>query len=197
MGSVKDGKDVDSDTETSKSMEDGKDKTKDGLRNGPRSQGGQDGGPPAGLSSPRLSSRSRNSQILTMPSLPPPQMQPQIQPQMQQPMWYYARGVSRESVKDIAAPAGKARLASATQDSINHLTDIIEKSVMSHLAEDPATTSRNCAITLLQKQEDGLTTDQKIAMISCFMEDVVAANTYILLTDPEVRQGWILMMLMK
>ena len=74
---------------------------------------------------------------------------------------------------------------------------IVEKSMMIHLAEDRATTSRNRAISLIQEQEDGLTTNQKIAMISCFMEDVVAADTYILLTDPEVRQGWILMMLMK
>jgi len=58
-----------------------------------------------------------------------------------------------------------------------------------------ATTSRNHAIRLVQEQEDGLTTAQKIAMISCFMDDVIAASTYILLTDPEVRQGWILMML--
>ena len=66
---------------------------------------------------------------------------------------------------------------------------IVEKSMIIHLAEDRATTFRNCAIKLLQEQEDGLTTDQKIAMILCFMEDVVAANTYVLLTDPEVRQG--------
>ena len=72
-----------------------------------------------------------------------------------------------------------------------------ERGVSGHLAEDPATISRNRAIRLLQEQEDGLTTDQKIAMISCFMGDVVAANAYISLTDPEVRQGWIFMMLMK
>ena len=74
---------------------------------------------------------------------------------------------------------------------------ILEKSMMTHLDEDRATTSRNCAIRLLQEQEDGLMTDQKIAMVLCFMEDDVAANTYILLTDPEVRRGWILKMLKK
>ena len=113
-----------------------------------------------------------------------------------QPMRHYGRRVSGESVKDIAAPAGNVAPASANigvQDSINRLTDIM----VSHLVEDPATTSRNRAIRLLQEQEDGLTTDQKVAMISCFMEDVVAADTYILLTAPELRQSWIHMMLMK
>ena len=76
---------------------------------------------------------------------------------------------------------------------------IVEKSMMIHLAEVRASesTSRNRAISLVQEQEDGLSTDQKIAMISCFMEDVVAANTYVLLTDPGVRRGWILKMLKK
>ena len=83
------------------------------------------------------------------------------------------------------------------QPQMHQPSDIVEKSMTIHLAEDPATTSRNRAIRLVQEQEDGLTTDQKVAMISFFMEDVVAAETYILLTDPEVRQGWILMMLMK
>ena len=73
---------------------------------------------------------------------------------------------------------------------------IVEKSMTIHV-EDNATTSRDSAISLLQEQEDGLTSVQKIAMIFCFMEDVVAAKTYILLTDPEVRQGWILKMLKK
>ena len=62
---------------------------------------------------------------------------------------------------------------------------------------DPATTARSRAIKLVQDQEDGLTTAQKIALIRCFMEDAVVADTYIMLTDPEVRQGWILEMLMK
>jgi len=61
----------------------------------------------------------------------------------------------------------------------------------------PATTSRNRAIRLIQEQEDGLTADQKIAMIIYFVEDNDLASTYVLLTDPEVRKGWILMTLMK
>ena len=144
-----DGKDVD--TETSKSIEDGKNNPEDGLRIDTTS-----------ISS--STSDKRRSQ----------------QPQMHQPIWYLVRGVSGESAKDIAGS-----------------TDIFEKSMTIHLAEDPATTSRNHAIRLLQEQEDGLMTDQKIAIISCFMEDVVTANTYISLTDPEVRQAWIFMMLMK
>ena len=81
------------------------------------------------------------------------------------------------------------------KDKSNDLP-IVEKSMTIHV-EDNATTSRDSAISLLQEQEDGLTSVQKIAMIFCFMEDVVAAKTYILLTDPEVRQGWILKMLKK
>lgn len=107
-------------------------------------------------------------------------------------------GVSGKSVKDTSTPAVRTTPASAVigmQGSINCLTDIFEKSMMSHLAEDPATTSRNRAIGLLQEQEDGLTTNKKIVMISCFMGNVIAANTYISLTDPEVRRGWLLSMI--
>ena len=78
--------------------------------------------------------------------------------------------------------------------SMHQPTDIgVEKPI----AEDPATIRRSRAIRLVQEREDGLTTDQKVAMVSCFMEDTVASDTYVLLTDPEVRQAWILMMLMK
>ena len=65
------------------------------------------------------------------------------------------------------------------------------------MAKDPATTSCNHAIGLVQEQEDGLMTDQKIVMVSCFMGDVVATNTYISLADPEVQWGWTLMILAK
>ena len=82
------------------------------------------------------------------------------------------------------------------QPQMHQPTDIVEKPMAIHFADDP-TISRKRAISLVQEQEDGLTTDQKIAMISCFMEDVVAADIYILLTDPEVRQGWIRKKLMK
>lgn len=54
------------------------------------------------------------------------------------------------------------------------------------MAEDPSTISCNCAIGLVQEQDDGLATMQKVDMIKCFTADVVAANTYLSLTDPEV-----------
>jgi hypothetical protein len=93
------------------------------------------------------------------------------------------------SAKDIVFSAGKATPASAViwmQGSINRLTDIFEKSMMSHIAEDPATASRNHAMTLVQEYDDDLTVDEKIALVSYFAKDLVAANTYISLTDHEV-----------
>lgn len=108
--------------------------------------------------------------------------------------------VSGHSAKDISVRTGRATPASAVigmQGSINRLTDIFEKNMSTNVAEDPATASRNRAIGLVQELDDGLTTDQKIKLISFFMEDLVAANTYISLTDPEVRKGWVLVMLSK
>jgi hypothetical protein len=61
--------------------------------------------------------------------------------------------------------------------------------------EDPDTASRNRAMGLVQELDDGLTTDQKVKLISFFMKDIIAANTYISLSDAEVRRGWILAIL--
>lgn len=108
-------------------------------------------------------------------------------------------GVSGQSTEDSVAPAEDIALASAIigmQGSINRLIDIFEQS-MSHLAEDPTVSRLSSAIRLMQEQEDDLTMDQKIAMISCFTRDVNAANTYISLYVPEVRRAWISIMLSK
>ena len=108
--------------------------------------------------------------------------------------WSRSSRYSGVSVKDIVFPAGKTMPASAVigmQGSINQLTDIFERSMMSHLAEDPATTSWSCMMALVQEYDDDLTVDEKIALISYFAKDIVAANTYISLTDHEVQKGWI------
>ena len=68
--------------------------------------------------------------------------------------WYL--GVS---AKDIVSPAGKTTPASAVigmQGSINWLTDIFERSMMSHLAKDPATTPWSCTMALVQEYDDNL-----------------------------------------
>ena len=67
--------------------------------------------------------------------------------------------------------------------------------MMGQLGEDPAVASRNRAIELVQTQDDGLLTEQKVMMISHFMKDIVVAETCISLIDPEVRRGWILSIL--
>ena len=77
------------------------------------------------------------------------------------------------------------------QGSINWLTDIFERSMTSHLAKDPATTSQSHVMALVQEYDNDLTVDEKIALISYFAKDIVAANTYISLTDHEVRKGWV------
>jgi hypothetical protein len=101
-----------------------------------------------------------------------------------------------EDGKDVDTETSKSMESGSDKpkDGLRINTNTSIKSPTSNML---ATTSRDRAITLIQEQEDGLTTHQKIAMISCFTEDVVAADTYILLTDPAVRHGWILMMLMK
>ena len=108
-------------------------------------------------------------------------------------------GISGQSATGTAAaPSGKVTPATAVvgmQGSINRLTNIFERNMTRNMAEDPVTASHNRTIGLVQEQEDGLTTDQKIVLISCFMGDIVAANTYISLVD--ARQGWILTMLSK
>jgi hypothetical protein len=122
----------------------------------------------------------------------------------EQPAKKQSRGSRQSAVsgsaKDIVFSAGKATPASAVigmQGSINRLTEIFEKSMMSHIAKDPATASRNRAMTLVQEYDDDLTVDKKIALVSYFAKDLVAANTYISLTDHEVQKGWVRAILKK
>ena len=102
-----------------------------------------------------------------------------------------------EDGRDVDTETSSSNSTEDGKDKSKDDLRIVEKFTTIHCDENHATASRDSAISLLQEQEDGLTSVQKIAMIFCFMEDVVAAKTYILLTDPEVRQGWILKMLKK
>ncbi|KAF8220351.1 hypothetical protein L208DRAFT_1382695 [Tricholoma matsutake] len=79
------------------------------------------------------------------------------------------------------------------QGSINQLTDIFEKSMAP--GEDPAVAHREKAMQFLQEVDDGLSVGDKVAMISIFMKQAAAVNTYLSLTDTEVQQAWIHKML--
>jgi hypothetical protein len=109
-------------------------------------------------------------------------------------------GVSGQSSSGAVALSKKITPASAVvgmQASINRLTDIFKANMDRDMPEDPANAARDRAIGLVQEHEDNLTTEQKVQLVTCFMKDVIAANTYISLTDPEVRRAWINMMLAK
>jgi hypothetical protein len=80
------------------------------------------------------------------------------------------------------------------QGSINCLTDIFEKSMLAP-QNDPGAMAHTHTIELMQDHNDGLVINEKVLMISIFMKDVVAAQTYISLNDPEVRLSWVRSML--
>jgi hypothetical protein len=62
-------------------------------------------------------------------------------------------------------------------------------------SEDAGITRRERAMELLQTIDDGLSTDNKVALISKFMKDAVVIDTYLSLTDVEVRRAWLSQML--
>jgi hypothetical protein len=84
------------------------------------------------------------------------------------------------------------------QSLINRLTDIFERSMTQPLPSsvDPSLACKMEAIQHLQASaDDGLSVAQKASMVSLFMKDVVAANTYLVLTDVDVRREWMMQLL--
>jgi hypothetical protein len=79
------------------------------------------------------------------------------------------------------------------QGSINRLTDVFEKSMAQ--VDDPCVEHRSRALQHVQQTEDGLSVDDKVALIALFMKDNIAVETYLSLGDAEVRQAWIASML--
>lgn len=79
------------------------------------------------------------------------------------------------------------------QGSINRLTDVFEKSMTQ--GDEPSVERRARALQLMQQIQDGLSVDDKVALIALFMKDDVAVETYLSLNDPEVRRAWITSML--
>ena len=80
------------------------------------------------------------------------------------------------------------------QGSLDHLTDIFASSMMT--PEDGTITQRNQAIRFLQEVDDGLSTNDKVKMVSLFMNNIVVADTYLSLTDIDIRRAWLQAMLM-
>lgn len=111
-----------------------------------------------------------------------------------------SRSRSRPSSNQFAA-ANSTRLAKITpatavvsmQGSINHLTNIFEKSMAQ--GDDPVVERRSRALQHVQQMEDGLSVNDKDALIGLFMKDNVAVETYLSLSDAEVHQAWIASML--
>jgi hypothetical protein len=76
--------------------------------------------------------------------------------------------------------------------SIHRLTDIFERAMTAPQApQDSLGERRNQAIQMMQDAPDEFSTDEKVVMISLFMKDPVAADTYCALTDMDVRRSWV------
>jgi hypothetical protein len=75
------------------------------------------------------------------------------------------------------------------QASINRLADVFEKAMAT--PEDLATTHTAQAVVRVQNVDDGLSTKEKVALIRQLGKNAVTANTYLALTDPDLRQAWI------
>ena len=93
----------------------------------------------------------------------------------------------------VAAQASQAAAVMGMQGSINHLTNVFEESM--RLSGDDTTMHRKDALRLLQEQEDNLLPIQKARMAALFQKDISAADTYVSLVDPPVREAWIDLML--
>jgi hypothetical protein len=62
-------------------------------------------------------------------------------------------------------------------------------------ADEPGVEHRARALQLVQQTQNGLSIDDKVALIALFMKDDVAIETYLSLNDPEIRRAWITSML--
>ena len=130
------------------------------------------------------------------PSEPPTKLQKGKAPEYGAVGSRASRPRSRPSGNQIAA-ATSARLAKMTpatavvgmQGSINRLTNIFEKSMTQ--GNEPGVERRSRALQLVQQTEDGLSVEDKVALIALFIKDDIAIETYLSLNDAEVRQAWI------
>jgi hypothetical protein len=93
----------------------------------------------------------------------------------------------------IAKAVTPAIAISGMQGSINQLTDVFERSMVT--PEDGSVAHRNRAQERMQEVDDGLSTDDKVSMIYLFMNNATAADTYLSLNDSNIRRAWVMRML--
>ena len=102
--------------------------------------------------------------------------------------------------KRPAGPPAKITQATAVvgmQASINRLTDIFERSQQPSQPQDRVLEKKGRALKLVQERDDGFDVGQKVALISIFEENPTTIDTYLGLTDSELRQAWISHLLAK
>ena len=98
-------------------------------------------------------------------------------------------GTSHASAKRATPTAA----LNGMQGSLNRLTDIFAHSMLT--PEDGTAAQRNQAMQVLQEADDGLSMNDKVKMISMFMQNIVVADTYLSLTDIDLRRIWLQSML--
>ncbi len=101
-------------------------------------------------------------------------------------------GVVKRTSTTVARPVKAITQATAVvgmQGSINQLTDIFEKSL--EPSQDPSVNRKSRALKLVQERDDGLLLLDKVKLISIFDEHTSMIDTYLGLTDDELRRAWI------
>jgi hypothetical protein len=96
---------------------------------------------------------------------------------------------SAKLAADTDADVSLAVALMGMQASINRLTDVFEKVMAT--PEDLATTSVAQAVVRVRNVDDGLSTKEKEALIRQFGKNAVTVDTYLSLTDQDLRQAWI------
>jgi hypothetical protein len=92
---------------------------------------------------------------------------------------------SKGGTRATSSKVTSAIALSGVQGSINRLTDAVEKSN----AEGSA--KHREVVKHLQRTDDGLTTTEKLDLLSKFEDNEVYADTYIALEDEDLRRAWI------
>jgi hypothetical protein len=142
------------------------------------------------------------------PSIPLPQGSHQVSPEPHGPATKKFQKTGSEKQRSGAGAAtGRRAQANTTtqmatkitqatavvgmQGSINRLTDIMERSFLpEEPTADPGVERLTRAVKSVEKDE-GLTVEERAALISVFMANPTSINIYLSLTDPNVRQAWI------
>jgi hypothetical protein len=74
-------------------------------------------------------------------------------------------------------------------ETLQRFTDIIKKSLLPQ--ETPAATQHDKGVELVQEHNDGLTFDERIALITYLTDNPTAVCTYLALKDDKYREGWV------